>query len=56
LFFFFCSLGLIQFYRNIFELLGMGDPSMADSEITTLGISATIMILYNMIGWPYIYE
>ena len=25
-------------------------------EITTLGISATIMILYNMIAWPYIHE
>ncbi len=54
--YFFFSLALIQFYKDIFQFLGMGDPSNEDTKITTLGITATIMILYNMIGWPYIYE
>ena len=30
--------------------------STQPTKITTLGITATIMILYNMIAWPYIHE
>jgi len=49
------SLALIQYLKDVFWLLGMGNPE-EKVEITTLGISATIMILYNMIAWPYIHE
>ena len=47
---------MIGFYKDVFSVFGMGDPENEDTKITTLGISATIMILYNMIGWPYIHE
>ena len=36
-------------------MLGAGDPNL-EFKTTTLGISATIMILYNMVAWPYIHE
>jgi len=45
----------LRYIEEVFSLFGMGDPTESN-EITTLGISATIMILYNMIAWPYIYE
>ena len=54
--YFLIALVLIAFYEDIFETLGMGDPENEDINISTLGISATIMILYNMIGWPYLEE
>ena len=34
----------------------MGDPLKGEEPVSSLGISAAIMILYNMIGWPYLLE
>ena len=39
----------------VFEVLGAGDPNL-DFKVTTLGFTATIMILYNMVAWPYIQQ
>lgn len=41
--------------EDVFLFLGAGTVGM-EYKVTTLGISATIMILYNMIAWPYIHE
>jgi len=50
------ALTLMFFREPIFTFFGMGNPFEFDKDVTTLGISATIMILYNMVGWPYILE
>ena len=47
---------LIFAREPIFGFLYMGNPFEQNEPVTTLGISATIMILYNMVGWPYILE
>ena len=39
----------------IFDFLAAGYQGL-DMNVTTLGITSTIMILYNMIAWPYIQE
>ena len=47
---------LFTFYiETIFDFMGMGDVN-EDFKVTTLGLSAAIMILYNMIAWPFIHE
>jgi hypothetical protein len=52
--FFLIALVLLRSFPSLcIELLGMGDP-LQSMEVTTLGYSATIMILYNMIAWPFI--
>jgi len=43
----------INYADLLFPLFGVGAVDES-REITTLGISAVIMILYNMIAWPYI--
>lgn len=56
IFIFSFSLVLMFFREPIFQFFGMGNPFEKDQDVTTLGISATIMILYNMVGWPFILE
>ena len=46
---------MIKYIQPVFAFLGMGNAHQ-NYDVTSLGISATIMILYNMIGWPYIHE
>jgi len=46
---------LIFDIENVFEWLGAGDSTMS-YDVTSLGISVTIMILFNMIAWPNIHE
>ena len=55
LIFFFINVFLMYKLDAIFDFLAAGDSEM-DMKVTTLGISSTIMILYNMIAWPYIHE
>jgi hypothetical protein len=47
---------LIFYIKEIFELIGAGPGLGAEYKVTTLGISASIMVLYNMIAWPHIHE
>lgn len=53
---FFVSVLLIFYLEDVFYLIGGGPGKEADYKVTTLGISATIMTLYNMIAWPHIHE
>jgi hypothetical protein len=53
---FLIALALIWVKDWLFEIFGMGDPHRKGEEIATLGISASIMILYNIVGWPYLLE
>ena len=46
---------MLRFIETVFNAVGMGDPSES-YEITTLGFSAVIMILYNMIAWPWLLQ
>lgn len=46
---------LIYEVEVVFNYLGAGEEKL-DHRATTLGISSTILILYNMIAWPYIHE
>ena len=53
---FFLSVLLIFYIEEVFEVIGAGPGKGTDYKVTTLGISATIMTLYNMIAWPHIHE
>ena len=46
---------LIFDIEGVFEYLGAGDSKM-EYDVTSLGISTTIMILFNMVAWPNIHE
>ena len=37
-------------------VLGIGNPEEDEQGISTLGLTSTIMILYNMVAWPFIYQ
>ena len=54
--YFLISISMVFAYDPIFTIFGMGDPLKAGEEVQTLGISASIMILYNMVGWPLLLE
>ena len=47
------TLMLIGYMEPIFNFLGVGSADQ-EYKVTTLGLSATIMILYSMVCWPYI--
>lgn len=53
--FFGINITLMYKLEPVFNFLGAGTNDQ-DYKVTTLGISSTIMILYNMIAWPYIHE
>jgi hypothetical protein len=50
------NLYLIFDINNFFEYIGAGETSVSESEVTSLGISVTVMILFNMIAWPNMHE
>lgn len=53
---FFINVLLTYHLETLFDFLGAGPRNSSDYKVATLGIAATIMILYNMIAWPHIHE
>ena len=46
---------MLVYLEPVCEFFGI-NHGQTDYKVTTLGICATIMILYNIIAWPYIHE